>query len=155
MARNCSSVRTTTKIASARTMSSANWSASRDVYMAQKLPPEALEPVTGNPSVMGRVLGIAMAEVVLHGPEVCTPVGQVVAAGMAQHVRPDAAELSVLAGKPYNVVHRLPGHLGLPFGQEQPGQIVFPDGKVALDGAQLVACDGMLNAEVVLEPGHP
>jgi hypothetical protein len=30
----------------------------------------SLEPMPGNPGVMGGVLGIAMAEVILHGPQI-------------------------------------------------------------------------------------
>ena len=51
-----------------------------------------------NTRVVRGVLRIAMAEVILHGPEVCAPVGQVVAAGMAKHVGPDAAEPRLLVG---------------------------------------------------------
>jgi len=48
----------------------------------------------------------------------------------------------------------LAGQLGLTFGQEQPRQVVFAGSWLALDGAELVAGDGMLNAEAVLEPRH-
>src|SRR5262249_10985819 len=44
---------------------------------------------------------------------------KVLAAGMAQHVGPDAAELGLLTRKPDNVAEALAGQLGLPFGQEQ------------------------------------
>ena len=93
------------------------------------LSPKPLEPTPSDPGVMGRVLGIAVAEVVLHGPEVRAPVGQVVAAGMAQHVRPDPAELRLLAGQAHDVADGLAGQLGLTLGQEQPGQVVFAGGK--------------------------
>ena len=41
---------------------------------------------------MGRVLGVAVPEVVLDGAQVGALIGQVVAAGMAEHVRPDPAD---------------------------------------------------------------
>ena len=56
--------------------------------------------MSGNAGVIGRVLGISVAEVVLHGAQIGALVGQVVAAGVAQHVRPDAPELCSLASDP-------------------------------------------------------
>src|SRR5262245_48049747 len=65
--------------------------------------PQALEPVPGNPGVIGRVLGVAVAKIVLHGAEVSAPVGQVVPAAVPEHVRPYSAEFGLLAGKAGNV----------------------------------------------------
>ena len=42
--------------------------------------PQPLEAATGDARVVDGVAGIAMAEIVLHGPEVGAPVGEVVAA---------------------------------------------------------------------------
>jgi hypothetical protein len=38
---------------------------------------------------LGGVLGIAVAQIVLHGPQVRALVGKVIAAGVPEHVRPD------------------------------------------------------------------
>jgi len=40
---------------------------------------------------MGCVLGIAVAEVILHGAQIGAVVGEIVLARVAEHVRPDAA----------------------------------------------------------------
>ena len=45
----------------------------------------------------------------------------------------------------------LAGELCLPLGHEQPGQLVLPGGEVALDRAQLVAGDRVLDAQAALE----
>ena len=82
----------------------------------------------GNTGVMRRVLGIAMAEIVLHRAQIHALVGQVIAAGVAQHVGPDTAELRLLAGQAQHVVDGLAGQLGLTFGQEYPRQIVGAGG---------------------------
>ena len=37
--------------------------------------PQPFEPMPGNPGVMGGVLGIAVAQIVLHGPQVRALVG--------------------------------------------------------------------------------
>src|SRR5262245_10061738 len=73
------------------------------------LPPEPLEPAPRNAGVMGRVLGISVAEVILHGAQIRALVGEIIAAGMAQHVGPDAAELRFLAGQAHDVIDGLAG----------------------------------------------
>jgi hypothetical protein len=45
--------------------------------------PQAFEPMPGNTGVMGGMLGISVAEVILHRPQVGALIGQVVAAGVA------------------------------------------------------------------------
>jgi hypothetical protein len=62
-----------------------------------RLLPQAFEPMPGNPCVMGRVLGISMPEVVLHGAKIRATIGEVMAAGVPEHVGPDPAELRLLA----------------------------------------------------------
>ena len=106
-----------------------------DDRLGSRLLPQAFEPMPGNPGVMGGVLGIAVTQVVLHCAQVGALIGQVVAAGMAEHVRPDAPELCGLASDPHDIIDGLAGELCLPLGHEQPGQIVFPGGEVALDRA--------------------
>ena len=82
----------------------------------------------GNPGVMGGVLGIAVTEVVLHGAQVGALVDQM-AAGVPEHVGPDATELCGLASDPHDMIDSLVGELCLPLGHEQPGQIVLPGGE--------------------------
>jgi hypothetical protein len=63
----------------------------------------------GNTGVMSGVLGIPVAQIVLRGPQVGALVGKVIAAGMAQHVRPDAAERCALASSPRDIIDGLAG----------------------------------------------
>ena len=93
----------------------------------------------GNPGVVGGMLGIAMAKVVLHGAQIGALVGEVVATGVAEHMWRDPGELRLLAGKTHDVVDGMAGELCLALGDKQPGQAVFPGGKVAFDGPELVA----------------
>jgi IstB-like ATP binding protein len=71
------------------------------------------------------VLGIAVAQLVLHSPQIDALVGEVVTAGVPQHVRPDAAELRGLPSDPHDIVDGLAGELGLALGHEQPWQIAI------------------------------
>ena len=100
----------------------------RDIGSLLEALPKTLEPVPCNPRVMCGVLGITMAEVVLHGAEIGAPVGEIVAARVTEHVRPDPAELCGLAGYPNNVVDGLTGQLRLSFRDEQPRKLVLPGG---------------------------
>ena len=61
----------------------------------------------GNTGVMSGVLGISVTEVVLHRPQISALIGQVLAAGVAQHVRPDAPELCGLTSDPHDVIDSL------------------------------------------------
>src|SRR5262245_57889985 len=106
--------------------------------------PQTFEPMPGNAGVMGCVLGIAVAEVVLHGAQVRAFVGERVATGTAQHMRPDFAELCFVASLAHEVVEGLAGKLALAFRYEQPGQIVLTLGQVALQRPELVASNRML-----------
>lgn len=63
----------------------------------------ALETMYGNAGIVRRVLGVAVPEVVLHRPQIRALVGEVVAAAIAQHVGPDAAELRLT---PRSAPHR-------------------------------------------------
>src|SRR5262245_30388441 len=119
------------------------------------LAPKLLEPAPGDPGVVGGMFGIAMAEVILHGPEVGALIGKVIAAGMPKHVRPDPAELRLLAGNAHDVVDRLARQLRLTLRYEKPRQAVVARCQVALDRTQLVASDRLLDAERVLEARHP
>jgi hypothetical protein len=120
-----------------------------------RLLPQAFEPMPGNTGVTSGVLGISVTEVVPHGAQVGALIGQVVAAGAAEHVRPDAPELCGLASDPHDIIDGLVGELCLPLGHEQPGQIVLPGGEVALDGAEFVAGDRVLDAQAALETRDP
>src|SRR5262245_1055664 len=111
--------------------------------------------VPGDARVVLCVLWISMPEVILHRAQIGALVSEAVAATVAQHVRPDPAKLRGLAGHPDDVVHGLARELRLPLGDEQPGEIVLAGGEVALDGAQLVASDRLLDGERVLQASHP
>src|SRR5262245_26888605 len=112
-----------------------------------RLLPEALETATGHAGIVRRVLGVPVAEIVLHGPQIGALVCQVVTARMPQHVGPYPAELRLLPGKPDDVIDSLPGQLRLSLRDEQPGQAVLARGEIPLDGAQLVAGHRVLDAE--------
>ena len=88
--------------------------------------PQAFEPMPGNPGVIGRVLGIAVTQVVLHCAQVGALIGQVVAAGMAEHVRPDAPELCGLASDPHDIIDGLAGELCLPLARVRPRPVTSP-----------------------------
>ena len=94
-----------------------------------------------------------MAEVVLHGAQVGTPVGQVEAAGVPEHVGMHVLEAGALGCRPNQVVDGLPRQGLAALGDEQPRQLVRACGKLALDGAQLVP--GVLHRQRVLEARHP
>src|SRR5215217_1272424 len=59
--------------------------------MTRSLPavPQPLETIGGGAGVMGRVLGLAVAEIVLDQPQVVALVREIEAAGVAEHVRAD------------------------------------------------------------------
>ena len=59
---------------------------------------------------MGSVLGIAVAEVVLHRSQIRALVGEVVAAGMPEHMGPDPAQVGLFADKADYVVDGLARH---------------------------------------------
>ena len=67
----------------------------RHVRPPSALLPEPLEPMPSNSGVMGRVLRISVTEIVLHGAQISALIGKVVAAGVPEHVGPDAPELWV------------------------------------------------------------
>jgi len=68
------------------------------------LSPQPLEPASGDPGVMGCVLVISLPEVVLHGSQIGALVGEIIAAGMPQHVRPDAARLLAPVTSPSHLI---------------------------------------------------
>ena len=61
------------------------------------------------PSCNGRCAWVSVTEVILHRAQVGALIGKVVAARMAQHVRPDAAELRLLASDPHDIIDGLAG----------------------------------------------
>jgi cell division ATPase FtsA len=104
-----------------------------------RLLPQAFEPIPGNTGVMSGVLGISVTEVILHRPQIGALIGQIVAAEVAEHVRPDAPELRGLVSDPHEKIDGLAGELCQLLGHKQPGRIVLPGGEIALDRAQLIA----------------
>src|SRR5262245_27589734 len=107
--------------------------------------PEALEPMPRDAGVMGRVLGIAVAEVILHRAQIGALVGEIIAAGVPKHVRPHFAELGLLAGLLDDVVDCLASELCPALRDEQTGQPILSRGQIALNGPELVAGDRLLN----------
>jgi hypothetical protein len=87
---------------------------------------------------------------VLQEAEVMPLVAQRIARAVAQHVRPDAAEVGALASLTDEVVDGLARHWLPTLGNEQPRQGIVAAGEVALDGAEFVAFDGLLGVERVL-----
>ena len=99
--------------------------------------------------------GIPVPEVILDQPKVAPLVRKGRAAGMPQHMGMDAAEAGASTSRSDNIIDRLPRERLLPFGDEQPRERILPPRKPPLDGAELVAGDGLLDAEPVLQPGDP
>jgi hypothetical protein len=58
---------------------------------------------------------------------------------LTEHVRPDAAQLRLLASETDNAIDSLADHRLPALGYEEPWQIVGASGEVALDRTQLIA----------------
>lgn len=96
-----------------------------------------------------------MAQIILDQPQIVAAIGEREAAGMAQHVGIDMAETGMIAGGRYDIVDSLPGQRLLPLRDEEPGQPVLALSKPTPDRAQLIAFDGMFDAEPAFQPRHP
>ncbi len=72
----------------------------------QRHSPSNRLPATG---AVDGVFGVAVAEVALDQPQVITLVGEVEAAGMAQHVWVDRRQASACGSRSDQIIHRLPG----------------------------------------------
>jgi hypothetical protein len=70
---------------------------------------------------------------------------------MAQRVRVYTQQASTSGRRGDQVIDRLPGHGLTALGHEQPGQRVGAGSKIAPDGAQLVAGNGLLDREAALK----
>ena len=66
---------------------------------------------------MGCVLGIAVAEVVLHRTQIRAPVGEVVATGVSEHVGPDPSSFP-FSPATHNVADGLASELRAALGDE-------------------------------------
>ena len=75
---------------------------------------------------MDRVLGVAMAQVVLDEPQIVALVGKVEATRVAQHMRVDGPEPRPLGCRADQVIHRLARERLVALGDEQPGQPIRP-----------------------------
>ena len=117
--------------------------------------PEPFEPPTGSPRVVDGVPGIAVAEVVLDEAQIVPLVGEREAAGMAQRVRVHHSEAGTRRRRGDQVIDRLAGHRLTALGDEQPGQCVGTGSKIAPDGAQLIASNGLLDREAALKAAYP
>jgi len=117
--------------------------------------PEALEAALGDAGVVDGVLGVAVAEVVLDKAKIVASIGQREVAGMPQHVGMDGRKTGARRRNGDEVIYGLTGDWLAAFGEEQLGSATALGRQVALDGAQLVAGDGMLDVQSSLEPPHP
>ena len=70
-------------------------------------------------------------------------------------VRVDARQRGPFRCHGDQVVHGLACERLLALRNEEPGQRILPDSKIALDGSKLVACDRMLDRQSILEPTYP
>src|SRR3954471_12535098 len=118
-------------------------------------PPEPLEPTADHARVVNRMLGVAMAQVVLDKTQTVALVGQIEAARVAQHVRMDGTKPCALGRRADEVVHRLAGERLATLRDEQPRQPIRPRREIALDGAQLGPGDRLLDRQTILQPPHP
>lgn len=84
---------------------------------------------------------IAVAEVILNQPQVVPFIREREAAGMPKHVRVHRAKIGPRARRLDDIAYRLPRERLPALGNEQPGK--------------RVACDGLLDAETVLETADP
>lgn len=117
--------------------------------------PQPLEAPPCRAGIMDGVLGIAMAEVVLDGPQLRFLVGEAETAGVAQGVWVDTLQPGTLGRRSDEVVDRLAGEWLSALGQEQPRQLAPAHGEVAADRAQLVAGDRLLDRQPALETAYP
>ena len=74
---------------------------------------------------------------------------------MAQHVRVDRRQRGPSRGHGDEIIHGLAGERLLALRHKKPGQCILAGGKIAFDGAQLVAGDRMLDRQPVLKPADP
>ena len=92
-----------------------------------------------------------MPEVILDQAKIVPLVGKREAAGMTKHVRMDVPKTRPFSRLRDDIVHGLTGE-GLPaFGDKQPWQHIVARGQLAADGAQFIACQGLLDTETILE----
>src|SRR3954447_8867583 len=117
--------------------------------------PQPFETMGGDTGVVGRVPGLAVAEIVLDQAQIVATIGEIVATGVAQRVRVDVAETSTPGGGDDEIVHRLTGQGLASLGQEQPGQAIRAGGKMTPDGTELVPRDRLLDRKAALEPAYP
>src|SRR3954451_11888542 len=116
--------------------------------------PQPFETMGSDTGVVGRVPGLAVAEIVLDQAQIVATIGEIVATGVAQRVRVDVAETSTPGGDD-EIVHRLTGQGLASLGQEQPGQAIRAGGKMTPDGTELVPRDRLLDRKAALEPAYP
>lgn len=117
--------------------------------------PQAIEPRCCRAGIVGGMSGIAMTEIVLDKPQIVPLVGKREAAGMAEHMGIDCAQICSCPRRPDDIVYRLSRERLPAFGNEQPRQRIISMRQPAADGAQLVARDRLFDAKTVLEAVDP
>ena len=65
-----------------------------------------LKAAAGNARVVDGMARITMAEIVLHGAQIGAPVGEIVAARVAQRVRVNVQQANAFSGDADQILHR-------------------------------------------------
>lgn len=93
---------------------------------------------------MSRVLGIAVAEIILDEAQVVAAIGERESAGMPERMGMDVPQVGSHGGRGDDVIDGLTGERLAALGDEEPRQMIAARGQPALYGAQLVAGDRLL-----------
>ena len=96
-----------------------------------------------------------MTKIVLDEPQIMPVIGEIIAARVPQHVRPDRRQAGARCRTRNEVIHGLPAERLPALGNEQPGELVCASGEVSFDRSDFVASDRLLYGEAVLEPSYP
>lgn len=122
-----------------------SFSIGSSTHRPRPLLPQSLKSSTGHTRVMHGVFRIAMAEVVLHGPQIDARVRKLVAARMAQHVWVHILQAGTIACDTDQIVDRLSRHRLPALGDKNPRELVGARCEIALDRAQLITGDRLLD----------
>lgn len=116
--------------------------------------PEVLEAIRRQLGIAGRVLNVAMPEVMLDGAGILAVVGELVTRGMPQHVRMDReADRGLFAGSCHDLSHGVRRQRGLAFADEDIGRFRILPLQPA-QGPQFRAAERMHRRYPVLPPRH-
>ena len=102
---------------------------------------------------MSRMLGIAVAEIILDEAQVISAVGERESAGMPERMGMDVRQASPLSGRGDDVVDGLTGECLIALRDEEPRQVIASRGQPAFDGAQFIAGELTKYARIVKVSG--